>query len=76
MVLAKRVDLNIPYDDQLVMVLVEHRTIDDITQVLLISLCEEEQGLGITLRCLQQSLAIGIFANAFEDGSYGAGQLL
>lgn len=41
MVLAEREDLNVLHDDELVMVLVEDCSVDDVAQVLLVSFCEE-----------------------------------
>ena len=74
-VLAQRKDLNVLHDDELIVVLVEDGAIDNLTQVLLVALCEEQEGFGVAVRSVEQALAVGVLANALEDGAHGAGQL-
>ena len=75
MVLAQRENFNVLDDDQLVMILVEDGAVDNLAQVLLISLCEKQQRLCVAIRCVQQPLPVWVLSNALEDGSHGAGQL-
>lgn len=75
MVLAQREDLNVLDYDKFIMVLVENGTIHNITKVLLISLCEEQQRFRVAFRCVQQTLSIGVFTKAFEYGPDSARQL-
>jgi hypothetical protein len=67
MVFTKRENLNILYDDQLVMVFMEHSSIHDVPQVLLVTLCEEHYGSGKSLRRLKQSLARRIFTYTLQN---------
>ena len=76
MVLAEGEDLDISHNDELIVVLVEDSTVDDVAQVLFIALGEEEQGLSIALGCVQQSLAVWIFAQTLKHRSDSTRQLL
>lgn len=73
---AETEDLNIFDDDQLIVSLVEDRIIHDILYILLISLRKEQHSFGVSFRRTQESLTIRIFADAFEDRSDGASELL
>jgi hypothetical protein len=76
MVFAEGKDFNVFDDDQLVVVFVEDGAVDNVAQVLLVTLGEEEHGLGIALGRAQQPFALRVLADALEDGLHGAGQLL
>lgn len=76
MVLAKGEDLDVPHDDELVMVLVEDSTVDDVAQVLFVTLCEEEQRFRVALWCVEQPLTVGVFAQTLEHSPDSARQLL
>ena len=75
MVLAKGEDLDVPHNDELVMVLVEDSTVDDVAQVLFVALCEEEQRFRVAIGCIEQAFAVGVFSDALQHGSHGTGQL-
>lgn len=53
----------------------EHGTVHNLPQILLVALCEEEQGFCVAVGGVEQALAVGILANAFEYRPHGAGQL-
>ena len=74
--LAKREDLNVPHNDELVVVFVEDCAVDNVAQVLLVALGEEEQRLRISVWCVEETLAVGVFAQALQHGPDGARQLL
>jgi hypothetical protein len=75
MVLAHGEDLNVFYNDQLIVVLVEDGAIDDAIEVFLVALCEKQHCLCIALRGLQKSFSVGVFSNALQNGSHSLGQL-
>jgi len=62
---AKYVD--ILDNDQLVMILMEDRTVHNVSQILFVSFCEKHHGFGIPFWSIAQSLAIWILADAFKD---------
>lgn len=62
MMLAKRKDLNVLHNDELIVVLVKNCAIDDVKKILLVSLCEKQHGFRIALRSLEKTLAVGVFA--------------
>lgn len=68
MVLAKRKHFDILDNDEFVVVLMEHSPIDNIKKILFVALGEEQHGFGVSFRGLQKTLAIRIFAQAFENG--------
>ena len=76
MVLAKGEDLDVPHNDELVMVLVEDSTVDDVAQVLFVALCEKEQRFRVALWCVEQPLTVGVFAQTLEHSPDSARQLL
>jgi hypothetical protein len=76
MVLAQGEDLNVLHYNHLVVVLVEDSAINDVSQILLVALGEEQQGLRIALRCVQQPLTVRVLAQALQHSAYSAGQLL
>jgi hypothetical protein len=76
MMLTHRKDLNILDNNHLIVILMEHSSIHNIPQVLLIPFREEHHGLGVALGRLEEALAVGIFADAFEDRADGAGEFL
>ena len=58
------------------MIFVKHCAIDQVSHVLLVALCKEQHCLGIPLGCLPETLALGVFSNAFKDGLDRTLQLL
>lgn len=58
------------------MILVEDSAIDDVAEVLLVTLGEEQHGLGIALRCIQQTLTVRVLAEAFEHRPHSTRELL
>jgi hypothetical protein len=45
-------------------------------QSFLVTACEEKEGLGVAIRGTEETLAIRVFADAFEQGSHRPGHLL
>lgn len=72
MVLAHAEHLDVLDDDHLGVILLENRPVDDIPHVLLVPLCEEQQGIGVAMGCGQDALPIGILTDAFEERAHGA----
>lgn len=72
--LAQRVNLDVLYNDQLVVVLMKDGTVDDFAQILLVALCEEEKRLGITIWRVSEAFSIRIFAYALENSPDCAGE--
>ena len=72
---TEREDFDVFHDDQLIVVLMEHSTIHNVPQILLIALGEEEHSLCISLRRLQQTFSVGIFPYTFQDRPDSAAQL-
>lgn len=75
-VLAEGEDLNVLDDDELVVVLVENSAINDVPQVLLVAFGEEQHGLCVALRRVEQALAVGILAQTLQHSPHRARQLL
>lgn len=73
--LAKTEDFNVLDNDELIVVFVEHRAVHDISQILLITFCEEHHSFCVPLGGTVQSLSIWVLANTFEKGAYSARQL-
>lgn len=76
MVLAKRKNVNVLDNDQLVMVLVEDGAVDQVPNVLLVALGEVQHGLGISLGGLTKTFSLGVLSDTFKNGSDSSGQLL
>ena len=70
--LAQREDLDILHNNELVVVLMEDSTIDNVTHVLLVSFGEEEHGLCISIRRITQSFALRVFSYAFKNSLHGS----
>lgn len=68
--------LNILDNNEFVVVLVENGAIDEVPDILFVTLGEIHHGLGVTLWCLPQSFSFWVFSNALEDCSYSACKLL
>jgi hypothetical protein len=69
--LAKTEDIDIPYDDHLVVILGKDSIIDRIDQSLLVTLRHPQEGFGITFRGTFETLSIWVFADTFKDCTYG-----
>jgi len=65
--LAETVHIDILHNDQLIMILVEYRPVDNIPEILLVPLREEHHRLRIPLRRPMQTLPIRIFSYALQD---------
>ena len=63
MVLAEAVDLNVPHDDHACGFLGEAGLIDQFLNIGSISRCEESERRGDPFRCVDEALAVRIFAN-------------
>jgi hypothetical protein len=75
-VFTQRENFDILHNDQLVMVLVENGTIDQIPDILFVALGEVEHSLGITLRGFTETLTLWVFTNTLQNCSHGTGKLL
>src|ERR1039458_6189710 len=67
MMLAEREDLDVLYDDHLVVVLVKERTAQDFGRILAVALGEEAHRLLDALRRGLQAVAAGVFAQAAQN---------
>lgn len=76
MMLAQTIHLNILHNNQLIMILMKHRPIHNIPQILLIPLRKEHHRLRVPLGCPVQPFAVRVLADAFEDRAHGAGESL
>lgn len=76
MVLAEAVDLNVLDNDHFVVALVKEGVVDKVLDVDVVALCEEEQGLGVARRRVEEALAVGVLADALEQGAHGAAHAL
>lgn len=76
MVLAQREDVDILDNNQLIMVLMEDRTVHQVPDILLIALGEVKHSLGISQGSLAETLALRVLSNAFEDCPNGSRELL
>ena len=74
--LAQRKNLNIFYNDELIMIFVKDSSIDQITDVLLIAFRKVEHGFCIALRRPSQTLSVWVLSYTFKDGRYSCFQLL
>ena len=74
--LAQRKDLNVSDNDKLIMVFVKDSSIDQITDVLLISFCKVKQSFCVALGRTSQTLSVWIFSYTFQDGRYSSFQSL
>ena len=73
---TQRENLNVLDDYELIVVLVEHCTIDQIPDVLLVAFGEEKHSLCKPIRRPSKAFSLRIFANALEYGSNSACQFL
>lgn len=72
--LTKRIHLNILHNNQLIMILMKHSPINNISQILLIPFRKKHHRFRVSFRCTVQTFPIGILADAFEDRADGAGE--
>ena len=75
-VLAHGEDLDILYDDKLVVALVEDSFVDEILDVLLVALGKEEHGLCVAVWSGKETLTIWVLSQALKDSAHSTGQLL
>jgi hypothetical protein len=76
MVFAQAEDFNILHNHQLIMPLMEDCVVNNVSHILLVSLCKEQQSFGISVWCRKKAFAVGVLANAFENSADSAGELL
>ena len=62
MMLAGRIQLDVLDQDHLLILFLEHRAPQDLSSVLLASMCQELQSLRHSLRSLYKSFALRVFA--------------
>lgn len=75
-VFAKREDLNILDYNHLIVSLVKDGIIDNVFDVFLVPFGEEQHGLRITCGRIKNAFPVGVFTDAFEDGSDSLAHLL
>mmetsp|Transcript_7492 Transcript_7492/g.20239 ORF Transcript_7492/g.20239 Transcript_7492/m.20239 type:complete len:278 (-) Transcript_7492:320-1153(-) len=68
---AETVDVDVTHDDHLVVVLLEDGLVGDVLAGEVVSVCEEEEGLGPSRWRLLKALAGWVLTDAFEDGLAG-----
>jgi hypothetical protein len=73
-VFAQTEYLNILDDDEFVVVFVENCAVNEVSHILFVALGEIHQGLGVAFGSFPQPFALGIFADAFEDGTDSVGE--
>ena len=69
-------DLNVLDNDELVVILVEYSTVDNVSQILLVPLGEEHHGFGIALRSTVQTLSVRILTDTLEESANRARELV
>ncbi|KAJ3524771.1 hypothetical protein NM208_g11924 [Fusarium decemcellulare] len=57
--LTDLVDVDIFKNDHLIVLFLEDGAVDNVHEILLVALCEEQQGVGVSLRCIHES---GLYA--------------
>src|SRR3546814_12819179 len=70
-VFTQRIQLDVADDDHLVIGGLEHRTVDDSLDVMLVAMRQKLHRLGSTMRSAQQALALGVFVGSSEDRAIG-----
>src|SRR3546814_19197613 len=65
-VFTQRIQLDVADDDHLVIGGLEHRTVDDFLDVLLVALRQKLHRLGSPMRSAQQAFAVGVLADRFD----------
>ena len=76
MVLAKTEDLNVLYDNELIVILVEDSAVDNVPQVLLVALGKVHHSFCITLRGTVKTLSFWVLADTLEQSTDCSGELL
>lgn len=71
-VLAHGEDLDVLDDNHLVVALLENGPVDNVAHVFLVALGQEEHRLGVPLGSGEETFAVRVFAEAFEEGADGA----
>src|SRR5947207_15019028 len=66
MVFAQRIKLDVFHEDDLARFRIEERVIDDVVQVLAVTIGEKFKGARRPVRRAEQALALGIFADGCE----------
>jgi hypothetical protein len=74
--LAQGEDIDILDNHQLIVVLVEDRTVHQVPDILLVALGEVKHGLGVSQGGLAETLTLWVLSNTFEDCPDGSRKLL
>lgn len=75
-VLAHGEHLDILHDDELVVALVEDSFVDEVLNVLLVSLGEEEHSLCVAVWSGKETLTVWVLSQALKDSAHSTSQLL
>lgn len=75
-VLAEALDVDVLDDDHLVVALVEEGVVDEVADVDVVATGEEEEGVCIAGGRVDEALAVGVLADALEQGADGAAHAL
>jgi uncharacterized protein (DUF1684 family) len=73
--LAETEDLDILYDDKLIVVFVKDGTINNVSQVLLVAFGKVHHGFRITLGRAMKTLSFRVFSDTLEQGTDCSGEL-
>jgi hypothetical protein len=75
MMLAQTEDLDILYDDKLIVVFVKDGTINNVSQILLVTFGKVHHGFRITFGRAMETFSFRIFSNTLEQGTDCSGEL-
>lgn len=73
---AETENLNVLYDDKLVVILVEDSAINNVPQILFVAFGEVHHSLCITLRRAMKAFSFWVFSDTFEQCTDCSGELL
>lgn len=76
MMFAETKDFDIFHDNHLIMVLVEDGVVDNVSDILLIALCEKQHRLRVSRRRIEDTFSVWVFANTFQYGSDSSSHFL
>lgn len=74
--LAETEDLDVLYDDELIVIFVEDSAINNVPQILFVTFGEVHHSLCIALRRTMKALSFWVFSNAFKQSTDCSGELL
>lgn len=64
-------EINIPHENEIPMINLEYRLVDNLVGILIIALGEELQGFGVALGGFVQALSVWILAHVLQDLPHG-----